>query len=43
MVRATEPLTIIITPGSGGEVVDPGSGSGTDSGGSDTDGGGYYE
>ena len=38
-------------PGSGGEVVDPGSGSGTDnsggsgsdSGGSDTDGGGYYE
>ena len=38
-------------PGSGGDVVDPGSGSGTDntggsgsdSGGSDTDGGGYYE
>ena len=38
-------------PGSGGDVIDPGSGSGTDntggsgsdSGGSDTDGGGYYE
>ena len=33
-------------PGSGGDVIDPGSGSGTDNtggSGSDSDGGGYYE